>query len=480
MDFTSISFLVFVAGVVIAFNLTPSHGCRSAIIAVANAIFIVSYVTELSRLAPLVVFLLLGYATVGVARIWRSTGVLAIGIAVVLCAYVFIKRFSLLDGLPNLPFPYVVVGVSYILFRVLHLAIDGSGGSLREPVGPLAFFNYTCNFLCFVSGPIQRYQDFTKSTQPKTDGLNAESVFQAFRRIISGYIKVIVVSGIADYAFLHLSQKVLTPGSIPAGGRFVAEYSLCALTYTTYLYFNFSGYMDIVIGIGKLLGEDLPENFNRPFGAVSFLEFWSRWHMTLSDWFKTYLFNPIMKALVGAFPQSAMVPYLGGMAFFVTFFVMGIWHGTTMVFAIYGLVMGVGASANKMWQLVMIHYLGRKRYRLLGQYTLYCYGCRGLTCAYFTVGVTCLWVDMDQLRWVWRALGPSGWVGALLFLATGCGTGMYLQDLVRRWSGKWRSSAATLLGRGACGNLWSAAQILLILIVSSFFHRAPEFVYRTF
>jgi hypothetical protein len=238
--------------------------------------------------------------------------------------------------------------------------------------------------------------------------------------------------------------------------------------------------MDIVIGVGRLLDQELPENFNRPFAARNFLEFWSRWHITLSDWFKTYLFNPLMKTLVDAFPQPAMVSYLGVIAFFVTFFVMGIWHGTTTVFAIYGLMMGAGASANKLWQLVMTDRLGRKRYRALGQHRLYYYACRGLTCAYFAVGVTCLWVDMDQLRWLWRALGPVGWLAALLLLAMACAAAMFLQDLVLGWARRWRSWAVVPSRRGACGNLLSAAQILLILMVSSFFHKAPEFVYRAF
>jgi len=479
MELTSIGFLVFVIAVVIAFHLTALTAYRSAIMTVANVGFIASYVTDLQQLVPLTAFLLLGYAMIGLVRTRRSSSSLVIGMVLVLCTYVFIKRFAFLDGLPGLPFPYVVVGLSYILFRVLHLAIDASQGHLVEPVKPSAFFNYTCNFLCFVSGPIQRFEDFDKSARTEM-ALDADRVFHAFSRIIRGYIKVIVVSGIANYAFLDLNHRILTPGLVPEGGRFMVEYGLCALTYAIYLYFNFSGYMDIVIGVGKLLGQDLPENFNRPFVARNFLELWSRWHITLSDWFKTYLFNPIMKTLADAFPQPALVPYLGVMAFFVTFFVMGIWHGTTMVFAIYGLVMGAGASANKLWQLFMTDRLGRKRYQALGHHRLYCYACRGLTCAYFAVGVTCLWVNMDQLRWLGGALGPLGWLGVLLFLGAGCVAAMFLQDLVTSWSEKWRSRAAILWRPGAFGNLWSAAQILLILMVSSFFHRTPEFVYRAF
>src|SRR5205809_926186 len=129
----------------------------------------------------------------------------------------------------------------------------------------------------------------------------------------------------------------------------------------------------------RLLGQHLPENFDRPFTARNFLEFWQRWHMTLSNWFKLYLFNPLVGALAGRFPSRAAAPYLGVIAFFVTFGVMGVWHGTTTVFVIYGLLMGAGASANKLWQVALARRLGKQGYRRLAENPLYLYGCRGVT-----------------------------------------------------------------------------------------------------
>src|SRR5260370_33440031 len=109
--------------------------------------------------------------------------------------------------------------------------------------------------------------------------------------------------------------------------------------------------MDIVIGKGVLRGQELAENFDRPFSARTFLEFWQRWHMTLSQWFKISLFNPLVMLLMSCFPAPALTAYLGVLAFFITFLVMGIWHGTTAVFVVYGLLMGAGASINKLWQV---------------------------------------------------------------------------------------------------------------------------------
>ena len=484
MEITSVSFAGFVAGVVIAFHLFSSQAYRLSILTIANVIFIGSYISQIQQIVPILAFLFLSYITLEAVRRHRSGIAALIGISLVLVTYVYLKRFSFLGDIYTLKFSYLVVGLSYILFRVLHLVIDTRGGDITEPIKPLTFFNYTCNFLSFVSGPIQLYQDFirnfAKASNHGKDGPSVEFVFRAFNRVIAGYVKVLILSGVADYVFLGMSERILTPDLAPQGWRLIAEYGLCAIIYTIYLYTNFSGYMDIVIGVGRLLGQDLPENFNKPFLARNFLEFWSRWHMTLSQWFKTYLFNPLMSLLIDRVPQPAMVPYLGVTAFFVTFFVMGIWHGTTMVFVIYGLLMGTGASANKLWQLTMVDRLGRQSYRALSEQPVYIYSSRGFTCGFFIIAVTCLWVNMDQLRWLWGTLGPVGVSSVLLLTATTCGLAMFLQDFVLVRAKKWFAWAAVLSRPGVFGNFCSAAQILLILIASTFFHKAPEFVYRAF
>ena len=248
-----------------------------------------------------------------------------------------------------------------------------------------------------------------------------------------------------------------------------------------YLYYNFSGYMDIVIGIGWLLGQNLPENFDRPFSARNMFEFWSRWHMTLSEWFKTYLFNPLMKFLAYHLSAPAWLPYLGVIAFFVTFFVMGVWHGSTGVFVIYGLVMGAGASLNKLWQVFMTKRLGKKRYKALGESLVYAALARGLMFAFFALSVTALWVNMDQLSLLAHRLGAGGLAAALIGTALCAAFGGVFVD----HAGRILAGVAPRLDRpGVSGvmmrNLVLASEVLLILAVGSFFHKAPEFVYKAF
>jgi hypothetical protein len=224
----------------------------------------------------------------------------------------------------------------------------------------------------------------------------------------------------------------------------------------------------------------LPENFNKPFSARDFLEFWARWHMTLSEWFKTYLFNPLTTRLMTWFPQPAAVPYLGVAAFFITFLVMGLWHGTTAIFTVYGLLMGAGASITRVWQLIIVKLIGRPRYRALGQNKAYEYFCRGLVCAYYAEGLTCFWVDLSQAAALWKAIGPSGVIAGFVLLTIGCAVALLLWDLTSRTTASVFDLARSRMERGVVGNLWAGGEVLVILAVFSFFHKAPEFVYRGF
>jgi alginate O-acetyltransferase complex protein AlgI len=481
MSLTSPTFFAFLAVTIIAFHLTASVAVRQAVLTVAAAVFIASYLTDPVQAVPLLLFLTLGYACLRFVQAGRAGGAMAACVVAIVVTYIYLKRFSFTETfLTPLPFPYLTLGLSYVLFRVIQVIVDAGSGELPHRVGPFAFFRYTCNFLCFVSGPIQRYQDFAATDGLIVAPLDSNRVYRAFSRIVTGYMKFVVVAASANYFYAHLSAPLLD--AAPVGfAKLCVVYSLAAAAYTAYLYFNFSGYMDIVIGIGVLLGQALPENFDRPFSARSFLEFWQRWHMTLSNWFKLYLFNPFLMFLMARFPAPALTAYLGVIAFFVTFLVMGVWHGTTRVFVIYGLLMGAGASVNKLWQIFCTNRLGKKRYKALGQTTAYSYAARGLTFAYFTVALTCLWLpELPQFLQVADRLGVPGLTGALILLTVGFGVAALALDAViagtaARGPGI-RAAADGIILR----NMGLATRMLAIFAIASLFNKAPEFVYRAF
>lgn len=474
MELTSLAFFLFVLVGLLLVHLREEPAYRAAIFALLNGVFIASYVSDWSQLAPLAGFLLLGYGAAEAVRRWPGRAVQIAAIAAVLVLYVFLKRFSFLDGVAALPFAYLIIGLSYILFRILHLVFEAPAAPRR--VGAIEYFNYTCNFLTFISGPIQKFEDFRNSYRHGPVG--AETAAAAFSRVATGLFKVLVLSGAANLAFLALEGQVTVPQA--GWAAYGVLYAVTVVAYTLYLYFNFSGYMDIVIGVGWLFGQALPENFDRPFKAQSFLEFWQRWHMTLSDWFRLYLFNPLLKALVGRVPDPRFTATLGVVAFFVTFLVMGVWHGTTAVFVIYGLTMGAGASVNKLWQLAMTKALGRKRYQAVGARPLYGYVARGVTFAYFALGVTCLWVDLAELQAIAAKLGIAGWIVVFAGLSAAAALSMMALDTAEAMLAAAYARFTVLAQSWFASNAWLAARIVTIAIVTSFFHKAPEFVYKAF
>ncbi|MET4278987.1 MULTISPECIES: MBOAT family O-acyltransferase [unclassified Bradyrhizobium] len=479
MSLTSPLFFAFLSSVVVAYNISASVSYRRALLGLANACFIGSYLTDTIQALPLLGFLLLGYGCVRVLEVWKSAMALALGVLSVLGCYVFLKRFSFFDDLGHIPFPYLTIGLSYILFRILHIMVDVRSGDLEERINPLAFFRYTCNFLCFVSGPIQRYQDFRNTDGLAAYDLDSAKVFDAFSRIITGYMKFVIIAATAEYGFSFLKPQLLQAGDLPML-KLYGLYAAAASLYTVYLYYNFSGYMDIVIGSGILIGQDLPENFDRPFSARTFLEFWQRWHMTLSQWFKFYLFNPLLMRLMSWFPSSALTAYLGVLAFFVTFLVMGIWHGTTAVFVIYGLLMGAGASVNKLWQVACTARLGKKRYRALTDQLAYIYLSRGITIAYFVLALTCLWVpelsDFDRLI---GALGLAGILAGFFAIGGAFALFWFIADrmvLHLTTPTLLLSVRDSLIGR----NLSLASKMMAIVVVTTLLHKSPDFVYKAF
>ena len=480
MSLTSPAFLIFVAVTVFAFHASQAVAWRRGVLAAANLVFIGSYVTGVTQVLPLAGFLALGYAGLQAARVRRSGALMAVGVVAVLAVFIFLKRFAFIPPVAQLPFPYLVIGLSYILFRVLHLIVDARSGDLPDRVGPLAYFRYTCNFLCFVSGPIERYQDFAFMDGKQSVPLDADRVYGAFSRIVTGYLKFVVVAASADYVFTNLSVQLFAPASL-APLKLCLIYAACAASYTAYLFYNFSGYMDIVIGIGLLLGQVIPENFDRPFVARSFLEFWQRWHMTLSNWFRLYLFNPLLMVMMTRLTAPGLTAYLGVAAFFVTFLVMGMWHGTTVVFLIYGLIMGAGVSVNKLWQIACANRLGKKRYRALGQNAAYIYAARGITVSYFVVALTCLWAPQPpQFMALAARLGVAGIGGAFVAVAIGFAAFAVMFDAISAWlavhSGRWAAFSAGFVMR----NLSLGTRILAILAIASLFNKAPEFVYKAF
>lgn len=474
MELTSWQFAVFSIAAIFVYNVSLNARWRAGVLSLANVAFIASHLHAPLQALALATMLALGYGSTLVVRRWNSTPAVSVCIALVVIGFLYLKRYAFMGFLPALPFAYLLLGLSYILFRIIHLIVDTASGDIEQRVTVWNYFNYTCNFLTFISGPIQRFQNWRDDANPPR-ALEAADVDEGMRRVILGYFKILAVSAMANAVFLKLSPALIGPGAHPAAP---ARYVVTAAVYTVFLYYNFSGFIDVVIGFGRFFGMRLPENFNRPFVAANFLDFWGRWHMTLSNWFRDYMFNPLLRALMGRFEKPKLAPAFGVIGFFVTFAVMGIWHGSTPVFVAYGLVMGLGASVNKLYQLFMAARLGRKRYRELCGASAYVYLCRGLTFAYFTMGVTALWVDLGQLAQLGRELGFAGALAAYAALTALGACAFAAADLVQ--AAVKRVLPAARGSRPLAAAFALAAVLLLTLATNTLFSQPPEFVYRAF
>jgi D-alanyl-lipoteichoic acid acyltransferase DltB (MBOAT superfamily) len=325
---------------------------------------------------------------------------------------VWLKKYTFLPEGAFLHYPYFTLGLSYIFFRVLHLLIETGDGTEKRHIGLGAYLLYTINFTTFVSGPIQRYDEFAQDQfaaepivlGPRTIGLQME-------RLIRGFFKVNVLAMI----FQALQQDALAQMSqpLPLNLKLFSAFRLI-IVYPLFLYSNFSGYIDIVIALARLMRVRLPENFDRPFSASSFLDFWNRWHITLSTWLKTYVYNPLLVALMRRITAVSMQPVLGVFCFFVTFFLIGVWHGRTSEFVIFGVLQGGGISINKIWQLALTSGLGRKGYKALAKNPVYIAFGRGLTFSWFAFTLFWFWANWKQIDTVFTALSVVDWLGVWL------------------------------------------------------------------
>jgi D-alanyl-lipoteichoic acid biosynthesis protein DltB len=218
-----------------------------------------------------------------------------------------------------------LLGVSYMTFRSVQVLLDLQDQKLQE----LRVLDL-CYFLLFfpsvASGPIDRYRRFTGDLDRALDPKEyAELLRQGVWKLAFGAFSAIVVSGL-------IWERWLAP--LPERGIWATIAYMYG--YTFYLFFNFAGYSSMAIGTAYILGISLPENFRMPFLSVDMKDFWSRWHISLSTWLRDYIYTRfVMDALKNKrFKNQRTASYLGNI---LTMMAMGVWHGPTPAYLLYGL-----------------------------------------------------------------------------------------------------------------------------------------------
>jgi alginate O-acetyltransferase complex protein AlgI len=411
LDTASIQFVIFGLAAALMSNISRSRVWRSSVLMSASVVFLAMQAQNPAVFIPLAGFLLLGYAVLLLLE-RGSSKFLTLTIVSIILAYVWLKKYTILPGAIFIDRPYFTLGLSYIFFRVLHLVIETADGNTNLRVGPGAYLLYTLNFTTFVSGPIQRYDEFARDQfAAEPIALGPAAVGLQLERIVRGFFKVNVLAALLYAVQEDALAQMYGPFPLPL--RLLAAFRL-VVVYPFFLYANFSGYIDIVIALARLMRVRLPENFDRPFSASSVLEFWNRWHITLSTWLKTYVYNPLLLALMRRVPSVVMQPFLGVFCFFVTFFLIGVWHGRTSEFIVFGVLTGGGMSVNKLWQLGLTRALGRKGYKELAKNPFYGALGRGLNFIWFAFTLFWFWGSWKQIDTVFTALSKAQWLGIWL------------------------------------------------------------------
>ncbi len=224
------------------------------------------------------------------------------------------------------------VGISFYTFQSMSYTIDVWRGKLEPTKNILHFFSYLAFFPQLVAGPIIRATDLLPQLKevPRT---SEEDRWEGVKFMILGFFKKMVL---ADNLAPFVTQAFAVGNSLPSA----PYWWLAASAFGLQIYFDFSGYSDIAIGLGRLLGYRFKTNFNHPYVSTSLQEFWSRWHISLSTWFRDYVYIPL-----GGNRQGALASY----AFLsVTFISSGLWHGAAWTFVIWSALHALFISLEKL------------------------------------------------------------------------------------------------------------------------------------
>jgi alginate O-acetyltransferase complex protein AlgI len=228
---------------------------------------------------------------------------------------------------PHLPLP---LGISFFTFHIISYLVDVYRG-VAAPQRSLATFTlYIINFPQLVAGPIIRYRQISGQLDHRI--VTFDDVESGILRFVAGLGKKLLIAnpigGIADHLF------AISPADLPIWAAWLA-----VACYALQIYFDFSGYSDMAIGIARMFGFRFPENFNYPYASLSIQEFWRRWHMTLSAWFRDYVYIPLGGSK-GGFWRTAR-------NLWIVFLLCGAWHGASWNFVIWGMWHGLFLSIER-------------------------------------------------------------------------------------------------------------------------------------
>lgn len=343
MVFTSWAFVRFFAVVLVGLWILPTRTLRQLLVLLASAYFYAYWMP--AYLLLLATPSVIDYVCAG--RIANTTNVTAkkgwLWFSIVtnlgLLAYFkyanfLLENVSALVGVPARHLDIVLpVGISFYTFKTLSYTIDVYRGVISASRSPWRYAMFVTYFPELVAGPIVRASVFLPQMGRQLKPSVARLILGGQIILLGVTKKVVVADRLAEFVdVVFAAPEAYSTFTIASA----------AVAYSLQIYCDFSGYSDIAIGVSRIIGYDLPENFNMPYLATSITDFWRRWHMTLSLWLRDYLYVPL-----GGNRKGVARTYLNLM---ITMLLGGLWHGASWTFVFWGLLHGAALVVHKFWQ----------------------------------------------------------------------------------------------------------------------------------
>ena len=244
-----------------------------------------------------------------------------------LCVFKYLDFFiESINHMTNFGLPLLrlalPIGISFYTFQILSYTVDVYRGRVRAQRNFIDLAAYITMFPQLIAGPIVRYSDIEKALKSRSTSI--ESLSLGARRFIFGLSKKILIANVLGELIADFKAS---------DDKSVLYFWLYAIAFTLHIYFDFSGYSDMAIGLGRIYGFDFLENFNYPYISKSITEFWRRWHISLGSWFRDYLYIPLGGNRVG--PARHLFNIL------LVWLATGLWHGAAWTFVLWGLLYAV-------------------------------------------------------------------------------------------------------------------------------------------
>lgn len=418
MAITSLSFLFLCSGALLLFHCSKKGWLRITTLGAVSCVFLLSQgiswqpgrwrlmsgtefsqtlIAQLAGFTLLAAFSLWGFLALRLAGRSRP---MFLGTVILTLILFFVFRHYDAIGILPLPFgaPQITVGLAYILFRVLQLVIDCRNMPAMVLPSFGRYLYHLFAFYTFLAGPIIKYQEHEKQLLAVRDGdMDYADGYKQYSRVLSGLLKIAILGDMATGGSTHLLHGYVLTSMHPDffwSASLAIALGMCVFFLGVYV--NFSGYMDIVCGIAGLFLLKIPENFQEPLSAHNAFDFWKRWHITLSTWFREYLFIPVLVAIERRRILGAKRLACVGALYFLTFFLLGMWHGPNLTFILVGISLGATITANYLWQEFLTRRLTKKGYGTLQKSPVYQMAAGATTLACMAFSLSFWWIPEEH------------------------------------------------------------------------------------